>query len=190
MAFTFLKATGCEMGQSPVDRDLVSTAKEILAEAAARGVEILLPEDQIVATYPGDQFYITTCATDRIPVATMGLDIGPATLGRFREALRDAGTIVWNGPMGMCERPAFATGTAELAKAIAASPALTVAGGGDTVAAIVRAGVAEKIGYVSMAGAAFLEYLEGRELPGVAALSEVSLARRAGAGFDPLGERG
>jgi phosphoglycerate kinase len=95
------------------------------------------------------------------------------SVARFREAVRDAGTVIWNGPMGMYERPAFAIGTAELARAVAESPALTVAGGGDTVAAIERAGVAAKFGYLSMAGGAFLEYLEGRELPGVAALTEV-----------------
>jgi phosphoglycerate kinase len=107
-----------------------------------------------------------------IGLATMDLDIGPPTVARFREALRDAGTIVWNGLMGMCRMPAFAVGTTEMAKTIAECSAFTVAGGGDTVAAIAEAGVAEKFGYLSMAGAAFLEYLEGRELPGVAALAE------------------
>ena len=173
MAFTFLKALGYETGYSLVDLNLVATAKEILAEAAARQVEILLPEDVIVATYPDDRTYLSTQPSRKIPCATMGLDIGPATVARFREAVRDAGTVLWNGPMGMCERPAFAIGTTELAKAVAENPGQTVAGGGDTVAAIERAGVAAKFGHLSMGGGAFLEYLEGRELPGVAALTQV-----------------
>jgi phosphoglycerate kinase len=173
MAFTFLKALGYETGYSLVDLKLVATAKEILAEAAARQVEILLPEDVIVATDPDDRTYLSTQPSRKIPCATMGLDIGPATVARFREAVRDAGTVLWNGPMGMCERPAFAIGTTELAKAVAESPGHTVAGGGDTVAAIERAGVAAKFGHLSMGGGAFLEYLEGRELPGVAALTQV-----------------
>jgi len=181
MAFTFFRALGYETGQSLVERDLVATAKEILAEAARRHVEVLLPVDEVVASDAEGQSYLHTCTANRIPLAMMGLDIGPATVARFRDALRDAGTVVWNGPMGVCERPAFASGTVELAKAIAASPGLTVAGGGDTVAAIARAGVAEQFGYVSMAGGAFLEYLEGRELPGVAALTDDPCTRR-GAG--------
>jgi phosphoglycerate kinase len=104
----------------------------------------------------------------------MGLDIGPATAARFRDALRDAGTILWNGPMGMWEQPRFARGTMELARAIADCPALSVAGGGDTAAAIDRAGVAAKFGHVSMAGGAFLQYLEGTVLPGVAALTDAA----------------
>jgi phosphoglycerate kinase len=174
MAFTFLKALGHETGYCPVDLDLVLTAQAILAEAAARHVEIVLPEDVVVATHPEDRTFISTQPATRIPCATMGLDVGPATLARFRRALRDAGTVIWSGPMGMCEQPAFAIGTAELARAVADSPAMTVAGGGETVAAIERAGVAARFGYLSMAGGAFLEYLEGRELPGVAALTEAA----------------
>ena len=111
MAFTFLKALGYETGFSVVDLKLVATAKEILAEAAARQVEILLPEDVIVATDPDSCTYLSTQPSRKIPGATMCLDIGPATVARFREAVRDAGTVLWNGPMGMCERPAFAIGT-------------------------------------------------------------------------------
>ena len=179
MAFTFLRALGYATGQSLVEPKLVQAAKEILAEASARHVEVLLPEDLVVSTYPGDQVSVRVNPVGGIGLAMMGLDIGPRTVARFREALQDAGTIVWNGPMGMCRIPTFAAGTTELAKAIADCPALTVAGGGDTVAAIVEAGVAEKFGYLSMAGSAFLEYLEGRELPGVAALAD---ARPAGSG--------
>jgi phosphoglycerate kinase len=173
MAFTFLKALGFGTGFSLVDLKLVPTAKEILAEAAARRVEILLPEDVIVATDPDSCAYLSTQPSRKIPSATMGLDIGPATVARFREAVRGAGTVLWNGPMGMWERPAIALGTTELAQAVAESPGQTVAGGGDTLAAIERAGVAGKFRHLSMGGGAFLEYLEGRELPGVAALTPV-----------------
>ncbi len=120
MAFTFLEALGGEMGRSPVEPDLVVTAKQILAEAARRKVEILLPDDLVVATYPEDHTRIRQCPADRIPIAMTGLDIGPRTIARFREALRDAATVLWNGPVGMFEHPPFATGTMELAQIIAA----------------------------------------------------------------------
>ncbi|HTY77624.1 MAG TPA: phosphoglycerate kinase [Candidatus Bathyarchaeia archaeon] len=181
MAFTFLRALGHVTGQSLVEQKLIPAAKEILAEAAARHVEVLLPEDLVVSTYPGDQVSVRVNPVGGIGLAMMGLDIGPRTLARFRAALQDAGTIVWNGPMGMCRIARFATGTREMAQAIAECRGLTVAGGGDTVAAIAKAGVAAKFGYLSMAGAAFLEYLEGRELPGVAALTEGKPVR-SGAG--------
>jgi phosphoglycerate kinase len=172
MAFTFLKACGCETGFSVVDLKLMETARAILAEASAGGVEIVLPDDFVVAAHPDDDAYVSVQPAGSIPCATMGLDIGPATVTRFREALRGAGTILWNGPMGMWERPRFAGGTMELARVIADSPALTVAGGGDTAAAIDRAGVAAGFGHVSMGGGAFLQYLEGTELPGVTALTD------------------
>ena len=107
-----------------------------------------------------------------IPADRMGLDIGPATVEHFTAALRDSATIVWNGPMGVFERAPFAAGTLGLARAVAAAPALSVVGGGDTVAAVQAAGVADRIGYLSTGGGAFLEYLEGRTLPGVAALDD------------------
>jgi phosphoglycerate kinase len=178
MAFTFLKALGGETGRSPVEDDLVGTAKQILAEAARRKVELLLPDDVVVATYPEDRARIRQCAADRIPIAMTGLDIGPATVTRFREALRDAATVFWNGPVGMFEHPPFATGTMELAKIIAAHPGLTVAAGIDTAAAVRQAGVADRIGYLSTAGTAFLQALEGRELPGVAALTVAGPAKQ------------
>ena len=174
MAFTFLRALGCQTGRSPVEMDLVPVAKAILEDAAAGKTEVVLPEDVVAATYPGDRDRIRTVPADRIPIGLAGLDIGPATVARFRQALRDAGTIFWNGPMGVVEQPPFATGTAELAKVIADCSGLTVAGGTDTVAAIRRAGVADRLNYLSASGAAFLEALEGRELPGVAALSDMS----------------
>lgn len=174
MAFTFLRALGHETGFSLVELDLVDTAKAILAEASASGVQMVLPDDLVVAAHPDDQTYVSVQPAGKIPCATMGLDIGPSTLARFRDALRDAGTILWNGPVGMWERPRFATGTMELARAIAESSAVTVAGGGDTGAAIERAGLAGRFSHLSMGGGAFLQYLEGAELPGIAALTDVA----------------
>jgi phosphoglycerate kinase len=174
MAFTFLKALGRETGRSPVELDLVPTAKEILADAGARGIHILLPEDFVAAVHPGDRHSIRCVPADRMPVTLAGLDIGPATVTRFRQALQDTGTVVWNGPMGVVEHAPFAAGTEDLAKAVANAHGLTVAAGGDTVAAVRRAGVADKLGYLSPSGAAFLKALEGRPLPGVAALSEAN----------------
>ena len=175
MAFTFLKALGRETGRSPVEWDLVPTAKLILADAAARGVEVLLPEDVVASVHPGDRHWIRTVPADRIPVALAGLDIGPVTVTRFQHALPETGTVVWNGPMGVVEQAPFASGTEELAKAVARARGLTVAAGGDTVAAVRRAGVADELGYLSLSGAAFLKALEGQPLPGVAALSDVNL---------------
>ena len=173
MAFTFLKAMGYDTGRSLVEPELVETARGVLAQARSRGVRIGLPLDVVAA--PGLEAgpsEIRTVNIRQIPPDLTGLDIGPATLARFREELRAARTAVWNGPMGVFENPAFATGTVELARALARSSAFTVVGGGDTVAAVHQAGVAGKIGYLSTAGGAFLEFLEGRELPGVAALDD------------------
>ena len=172
MAFTFLKALGHDPGRSLVEPELVETARKLLAQARARGLQVRLPVDTVVAASPELTQEARTVSIRQIPPALMGLDIGPATLARFQEALRPARTVVWNGPMGVFENPVFARGTVELAKAVAGSGAFTVVGGGDTVAAIHRAGVAEKISYVSTAGGAFLAFLAGSELPGVAALTE------------------
>jgi len=174
MAFTFLRAAGHETGQSPVDLDLVEPAKAMLTEAAVRGVDIILPEDLMVARDSTDEAGGRPFPVTRIPVATVGLDIGPATLARFRDALRGAGTVVWNGPMGACERPAYASGTVELARYVCETSGPTVAGGLNTAAALKRAGLAGQFTHVSLAGTAFLQYLEGRQLPGVAALTEAA----------------
>lgn len=172
MAFTFLKALGHDPGRSLVEPELVEEARRVLSKARSRGLQVGLPIDTVVAAAPDSADGGRTVNIRQIPSALMGLDIGPATLARFRDALRSAGTVVWNGPMGVFENPAFAQGTVELAKAVAGSSAFTVVGGGDTVAAVHRAGVADRIGYLSTAGGAFLEFLEGRQLPGVVALSE------------------
>ena len=172
MAFTFLKALGHDPGRSLVEPELVDQARQVLAQARARGIQVGLPVDTVVASGPESAEAVRTVNVRQIPPGLMGVDIGQVTLARFKEALRPARTVIWNGPMGVFENPAFATGTIELARAVAGSSAFTVVGGGDTVAAVHQAGVAEKIGYLSTAGGAFLEFLEGRELPGVDALSE------------------
>jgi len=171
MAFTFLRAGGAEIGRSLLEPDLVDTARRLQAAAQTRGVDLRLPVDTVVADSPAASAG-TTVATGAIPATSMGLDIGPRTVAQFAEALADSRTIIWNGPMGVFERAPFAAGTLGVARAVAASPALSVVGGGDTVAAVQMAGVAERIGYLSTGGGAFLEYLEGRELPGVAALDD------------------
>jgi phosphoglycerate kinase len=171
MAFTFLKAQGCLVGRSLLETDLVPAAARLLETAKARGVDLRLPVDTVVAAAidagAGEVVPVTA-----IPADWMGLDIGPATVAAFGEAIGDSRTVVWNGPMGVFERAPFAAGTLGVARAVADSPGLTVVGGGDTVAAVEQAGVTRRIGYLSTGGGAFLEYLEGRTLPGVAALDD------------------
>jgi phosphoglycerate kinase len=173
MAFTFLKAEGREIGRSLLEADLVETASRLLVVARQRGVEVLLPLDTVVADSV-DAGTGTVVEVTRIPAGAMGLDIGPATVAAFAAALADCRTVIWNGPMGVFERAPFAAGTLGLARAVADCPGLSVVGGGDTVAAVEQAGVAARIGYLSTGGGAFLEYLEGRTLPGVAALDEAA----------------
>jgi phosphoglycerate kinase len=171
MAFTFLKAQGREVGRSLLEADLVPAAARLLETAKARGVDLRLPVDTVVAASidagAGQVVPVTAIPADR-----MGLDIGPATVAAFGEAIRDSRTVIWNGPMGVFERAPFAAGTLGVARAVAEAPGLTVVGGGDTVAAVEQAGVTRRIGYLSTGGGAFLEYLEGRTLPGVAALDD------------------
>ena len=171
MAFTFLRALGHEVGRSLVETDQLETARRVLESARRRGVPLTLPVDAVVAAGLDSAGGRPVGIRD-IPADQMGLDIGPLTVERFAAALRTARTIVWNGPMGVFEKAPFAAGTLGIARAVAASPAFSVIGGGDTVAAIARAGVADRIGYLSTAGGAFLEFLEGRKLPGVEALTE------------------
>jgi len=171
MAFTFLRALGHGVGTSLVEPDRVETARTALETARRRGVQVALPVDAVVAAGLDSPSGRAVAIRD-IPSGQMGLDIGPLTVERFAAVLRTAKTIVWNGPMGVFEKPAFATGTVALARAVAESPAFSVIGGGDTVAAVNQAGVADRIGYISTAGGAFLEFLEGRPLPGLEALAE------------------
>ena len=173
MAFTFLAALGHGVGRSLVETERIELARRALAQANRRGVRVGLPVDAVVTDSPqsGEGRAV---GIREIPDHLMGLDIGPLTLARFTQALSGAKIVVWNGPMGVFEQSPFAAGTLGLARAIAACGAFSVIGGGDTAAAVNQAGVAEKIGYVSTAGGAFIEFLEGRTLPGVAALTERS----------------
>jgi phosphoglycerate kinase len=171
MAFTFLHALGHDVGRSLVEADRVGTARQVLTSARRRAVPVVLPVDAVVADGL-DSPAGRRVGIREIPPAQMGLDIGPLSVERFAAALKGARAIVWNGPMGVFEKPAFAEGTLAMARAVAGASAFSVIGGGDTVAAVNLAGVADRIGYISTAGGAFLEFLEGRELPGVAALTE------------------
>jgi phosphoglycerate kinase len=171
MAYTFLRALGHEVGRSLVEPDRIETARRIVESARHQGTQIVLPVDAVVADGV-DSPSGRAVGIREIPAAQMGLDIGPRTVDRFREALKSARTIVWNGPLGVFERDPFAVGTLAVARAVAEASAFPVVGGGDTVSAIRRAGVEAKIGYISTAGGAFLEFLEGRTLPGVEALTD------------------
>jgi phosphoglycerate kinase len=174
MANTFLAAQGHAMGRSLQEAEMHDTARKILAEAAAGGCEILLPEDLIVAAEFAANPPTKTVAADSVPEGMMALDVGPDTVAAIEQRLRRASTLVWNGPLGAFETPPFDAATVTLAQSVAgltASAGLkSIAGGGDTVSALKHAGVAERMTYVSAAGGAFLEWLEGKTLPGVAAL--------------------
>jgi phosphoglycerate kinase len=171
MAFTFLTALGHAVGRSLVEAAQVDTARRTLEAARRQGVALVLPVDAVVADGPKSSSG-RAVGIREIPPGQMGLDIGPHTVERFAGALKTARTIVWNGPMGVFEQPAFAAGTIGLARAVAEASAFSVVGGGDTVAAVAQAGVNDRIDYISTAGGAFLEFLEGRKLPGVEALTD------------------
>jgi phosphoglycerate kinase len=172
MAFTFLKALGHGVGRSLLEPDRVEAAREILEQARGRSIALRLPVDVVAASGLDAVSGLRTVAIREIPEDLMGLDIGPATVTQFGAALKGAKTIIWNGPMGVFEKEPFAAGTLGIARAVAEAAAFSVIGGGDTIAAVQQAGVLGKIGYVSTAGGAFLEFLEGRVLPGVAALDD------------------
>jgi phosphoglycerate kinase len=173
MAFTFLRALGHAVGRSLVEPDRIETARSALEQARRRGVQLALPVDAVVADGL-DSPSGRAVGIRQIPDDQMGLDIGPRTIEQFTAVLAKAKTIVWNGPMGVFEKPPFAVGTVAIARAVAGAAAFSVIGGGDTIAAVNAAGVSDKIGYISTAGGAFLEFLEGRTLPGVAALTEAA----------------
>jgi phosphoglycerate kinase len=174
MAYTFLKAQGQEIGKSLLEGDKVDLAKELLADARNRNVRILLPVDHVVASQvAADAVTRIVGEGQPIPSDQMGLDIGPKTIESFAEEVGRAKTIVWNGPMGVFEMPPFANGTRKIARAVADNAGATsIVGGGDSVAAVKDAGVAEKITHISTGGGASLEFLEGKKLPGVEALSD------------------
>jgi phosphoglycerate kinase len=172
MAFTFLQALGHQVGRSLVEPDRLAAARAVIEQARATAVPLRLPVDFVVAPGPDDGSRRRTVPLREIPPDLMGLDIGPTTVGQFTAALKGAGTVLWNGPMGVFERAGFADGTLGVARAVSECGAFSVIGGGDTIAAVQQAGVTSRIGYVSTAGGAFLEYLEGRVLPGVAAIDD------------------
>jgi phosphoglycerate kinase len=174
MAYTFLKAQGLTIGKSLVEKDKIELAKKILADAKAKNFKLLLPVDHVIAPEFKADAPATTVAVTATPADQMGLDIGPKTIEAYSAEIAKAKTIVWNGPMGVFEMPAFAKGTLAIAKAVAAattSGATSIIGGGDSVAAVHQAGIADKISHISTGGGASLEFLGGRKLPGVEALT-------------------
>lgn len=170
MAYTFLKQMGYEVGKSLVENDKLALAEELLKKAELRDVKILLPIDHVCAQSLDEGAPFKTCEGDAMPADWMGVDIGPKTIELFNNHLKNAATIVWNGPMGVFENPDFAQGTFTIAESVAASNAISIIGGGDSVAAIKKAGVADRVSHISTGGGASLELLEGKILPGVAAL--------------------
>jgi len=171
MAYTFLRARGVDVGGSLVEADRLATARQALEQAAQAGVAVRLPGDHVIAERIGPDV-VTRVVEGAIPDGWLGLDIGPATIRGFTEEIAHARTILWNGPMGVFELPAFREGTFAVAKAVARSGAYCVIGGGDTAAAVAQAGVAAHMTYISTGGGASLEFLEGKDLPGIAALPE------------------
>ncbi len=172
MANTFLKAQGHEVGSSLVEDDNLEEARRFLRRAAENGRAVHLPSDVMVAREIDPDAEVRTLPVTVIPPGWSIVDIGPGTVERYREIVSRAGTVVWNGPMGVFEIPRFAEGTRALARALAGSKAYTVVGGGDSVAAVEQTGVAGQIGHISTGGGASLEFLEGRTLPGIAALED------------------
>jgi phosphoglycerate kinase len=179
MAYTFLKAQGFTVGKSLVEDDMLQTALEIKRRAEEKGIEFLLPTDhQVVDSYEpvkGQKIVAKTIPIEFTNVGLVGLDIGVETVAHFSNALRDARTIIWNGPMGVFEEPPFDEGTIGIARAVAEAAdrgATVIVGGGDSVSAIIRAGVADRITHISTGGGATLEFLAGKELPGVTALND------------------
>ena len=171
IANTFLAAQGHGVGKSLVEMDLIETARRIMDDAKARGAEIPIPSDVVVAPAFAADAPATVRPVDAVGADDMILDIGPATAARYAQMIAQAGTVVWNGPVGVFEFDAFAAGTAAVARAIAASSAFSIAGGGDTLAAVDKFGIADQVSYISTGGGAFLEFLEGKTLPAVAALA-------------------
>ncbi len=172
MAYTFFKALGYNIGNSLLDADSIELAKKLMLDADAKGVKMLLPVDTVVAReFKADAEYMTV-DSDRIPDGYMGMDIGEKTAKLFGEEIRKAGTVVWNGPMGVFEFDAFAKGTAAVAEACAECKGTTIIGGGDSASAVKKLGYADKMTHISTGGGASLEFLEGKVLPGVAALDD------------------
>ena len=176
MAYTFLKAKGYEVGTSLVDNEKIDYCKEMMAKADKLGKKLLLPVDAVIAaSFPDPidaEIAVEAVDADKIPADKMGLDIGEKTQALFADAVKSAKTVVWNGPMGVFENPVLAKGTIAVAKALAETDATTIIGGGDSAAAVMQLGFADKMSHISTGGGASLEYLEGKVLPGVAAIAE------------------
>ncbi len=172
MAYTFLKAKGVEVGLSKTEDDKLPLAKDLLARAEKSGVKLLLPSDHVVAEKLDASAVAEAVSGVQIPANRLGLDIGPATRAAYAAEITAAKTIVWNGPMGVFEIEQFAQGTMDIARAVAASSAVSIVGGGDSVAAVHKAGVESQISHISTGGGASLEFLSGLKLPGVEALAE------------------
>ena len=172
MAYTLLQAQGYAVGNSLVEPDCLSLATELIAKATERQVQLLLPSDHVIAQAMAADTPTRTVAAEGIPAGWMGLDIGPQTAQRFRQVILDAHTVVWNGPMGVFEFAPFRQGTVAVAHAVADCPGTTVAGGGDTLAALALTGCQERLTHISTGGGASLEFLEGKVLPGIACLNE------------------
>lgn len=172
MAYTFLKVQGIAVGKSLVEEDFLDTARSLLKKAGEQKVKVLLPLDHKVGAEFNEAAKAEYVAGTAIPADRIGMDIGDKTLASYREAIAAAGTVVWNGPLGVFEFPEFAKGTLEVAKMVAACKGTTVVGGGDSVAAVQKFGLADKISHVSTGGGASLELLEGKDLPGIVALAD------------------
>ena len=172
MAYTFFKAMGLEIGTSILDEENIGLAGELLKKAGSAGVKMLLPVDVVCAERFDNDAPSKVVSRDAMPADMMGLDIGPDTVELYREALREAKTIVWNGPMGVFEMPSFEKGTKAVAEILAASDAVTVIGGGDSAAATEQFGLADKMTHISTGGGASLEFLEGKVLPGIAVIED------------------
>jgi len=172
MAYTFFRALGQQIGTSICENDRLEDAKQMIEEARAKGVSFLLPVDNIVGREYDENTTFMRIYSDAIPDGWMGLDIGPTTQELFSKSVKGAGTVVWNGPMGVSEWENFASGTRAVAKAVAESGAISIIGGGDSAAAVEKLGYADKMTHISTGGGASLEFLEGLELPGIACLND------------------
>lgn len=172
MAYTFMNALGYSIGDSICENDKVTLAMDAMAKAKEKGVKFIIPVDNWIGTQYASDTEAKIINSDSIPEGWMGLDIGPKTCELFTKALEGAGTVVWNGPMGVCEWDRFAGGTNAVAQAVANSGAVSIIGGGDSAAAIEKLGLADKMTHISTGGGASLEFLEGKELPGIAVLAD------------------
>ena len=170
MAYTFFKAAGHDVGTSLCEEDKIDLANDLVAKAKAKGVKFLIPVDNRIGREYDENTENKITDSDNIPADWMGLDIGPKTEKLFADAIAGAGTVVWNGPMGVSEWKNFASGTNAVAKAVAESGAISIIGGGDSAAAVEKLGYADKMTHISTGGGASLEFLEGKELPGIACL--------------------